>query len=73
MANLILLIPPFIQCTWPQLAGLQKRPTLEVVRQRVPLDLNANLDAALVLLFAGQYDQTIELTACVPTRDSKIS
>ena len=34
----------------------------EVVLQRAPLDLNANLDLAGILLFAGKYDQSIELT-----------
>ena len=34
----------------------------EVLRQQMPLDLNMNLDLAGILLLAGKYDQSIELT-----------
>jgi TolB-like protein/Tfp pilus assembly protein PilF len=34
----------------------------DVVQQRLPLDLNMNLDSAGILLFAGRYDQSIEQT-----------
>jgi TolB-like protein/Tfp pilus assembly protein PilF len=34
----------------------------EGVQQRLPLDLNVNLDLAGILLFAGRYDQSIEQT-----------
>lgn len=34
----------------------------EVLQQRMPLDLNMNLDLALILLQAGRYDQSIEQT-----------
>jgi eukaryotic-like serine/threonine-protein kinase len=34
----------------------------EVLLQRMPLDLNMNLDLALILLQAGKYDQSIEQT-----------
>ncbi|HVF26815.1 MAG TPA: tetratricopeptide repeat protein, partial [Pyrinomonadaceae bacterium] len=34
----------------------------EVVQQRLPLDLNVNLDSAGILLWAGRYDQSIEQT-----------
>jgi TolB-like protein/tetratricopeptide (TPR) repeat protein len=34
----------------------------EGVLQRLPLDLNVNLDLAGILLFAGRYDQSIEQT-----------
>ncbi|MGI9166908.1 MAG: TPR end-of-group domain-containing protein [Pyrinomonadaceae bacterium] len=34
----------------------------ESVQQRLPLDLNVNLDLAGILLFAGKYDQAIEQT-----------
>ncbi|MGI8918145.1 MAG: TPR end-of-group domain-containing protein [Pyrinomonadaceae bacterium] len=34
----------------------------EGVQQRLPLDLNVNLDLAGILLFAGKYDQSIEQT-----------
>ena len=34
----------------------------ELVQQRLPLDLNVNLDLAGILLSAGRYDQSIEQT-----------
>lgn len=34
----------------------------EVLQQRMPLDLNMNLDLALIVLQAGRYDQSIEQT-----------
>jgi TolB-like protein len=34
----------------------------EGLEQRMPLDLNVNLDLAGILLFAGRYDQSIEQT-----------
>src|SRR5215470_18652095 len=34
----------------------------EVVLQRLPFDLNMNLDLAGILLSAGRYDQSIEQT-----------
>ena len=34
----------------------------EGLQQRLPLDLNMNLDLAGILLFAGRYDQSIEQT-----------
>ena len=36
--------------------------TQEGVQRRLPLDLNVNLDLAIILLQAGKYDQSIELT-----------